>query len=96
MQIISDSDLLALYKTLGNDSAVINGGSAIIGIFSDKFLLITALGEEIESNIPNFTCRTSDLSGAANGQTLVVNTTTYYIDSLQDDSQGQTLVMLHL
>ncbi len=93
---MSDADLLGIYQALGNDQAVFNGsGVSVTGVYSDKYSTVTALGELIEDMQPNFICRTSDITGATNGQTVVINSVTYYIKTLEPDGLGQTTVMLH-
>jgi len=78
------------------------GGSAsIITVLFDKPFNSVPMetGEvDVESNTPTALCKTSDVSSAAHGDALVVNSTTYHIVGVQADSgsgyQGTTLLIL--
>lgn len=95
MEIESSADQLA-YLTDFGVTAVINGTINVTGIFDDHFLMVDELDLNIESSSPQFLCRTSDLTGVADGMTLVVNSTNYVITTLEPDGTGFTVITLHL
>ena len=102
-QLISDDDLLGMYETLGNGAtALMNGSLSVTGIFSNKFLMIDEDGLMVESAIPNFACRTSDLEDSVgnplikNGDPVVINNITYYVETNEPDGEGGSLIILHL
>lgn len=93
--IESSADRLSMLADYGV-SATINGTSVVTGIFDDKFLMVDDLSLNIESSEPQFLCRTSDLTGIADGMTAVINGTNYIITTLEPDGTGFTVITLHL
>lgn len=73
------------------------GGSAstISGIFDDEFEAIeTGALIAVASSAPVFQCKTSDVSTAAEGDALTVNSTSYLIRVVQNDGTGVTMLQL--
>ena len=73
------------------------GGSAITinGIFDDETLEVEAGGEvAVAMEQPEFTCRTSDVSSAAEGDTININSQNYTIRVVRNDGTGVTVLVL--
>jgi len=90
----ADFAVAATYTATGEDAATINV------LFDAPFNSIPLdTGErDIESNTPTALCQTSDVSAAAHGDVIVINSTTYHVVGVQADSgsgyQGTTLLVL--
>lgn len=100
MAIEGDTERAVFFSTDDFGSAATftpSGGSAstINGIF-DKDYALAAIGDGVGvgSNDPRFICRTSDVSSAANGDALVVNSVTYTVRNVEDDGTGVTTLVL--
>ena len=90
--IFFDSDDFASSATFNDVSA--GTSSTIKGIF-DKESIEQAVGEAgIIEEVPMFTCKTSDVSSATFNDTLVIDSTTYYIKELLPDGTGVTRITL--
>jgi len=89
-----DFAVAATYTATGEDAATINV------LFDAPFNSVPLdTGErDIESNTPTALCQTSDVSAAAHGDVIVINSTTYHVVGVQADSgsgyQGTTLLVL--
>ena len=73
------------------------GGSAstISGIFDDAFEAVETGGFiPVASSSPIFQCKTSAVSSAAEGDALIVNSTSYLIRVVMDDGTGVTMLQL--
>ena len=99
MALENSSDLTNYFIT--DEHAVsatysVQGGSesTIIGIFDNEYFEDPAGEVGLESSQPQFTCKTTDVSSASNGDTLVVSSTTYTVRSVQDDGTGITFLVL--
>jgi len=90
----ADFAVAATYTATGEDAATINV------LFDAPFNSVPLdTGErDIESNTPTALCQTSDVSAAAHGDVIVINSTTYHVVGVQADSgsgyQGTTLLVL--
>jgi len=77
-----------------------DGGSAatVNGIFDKPASSIPLdSGEvDVDSNTPTFLCQTSDVSSAASGDTLTINSVGYTVVGVQEDGQGMTNLVLEL
>jgi|SRR5579859_3298633 len=95
MTVESATDRLGMLVDWG-DTATIQGiTGTVTGIFDDKYQVISADGETIDSAAPMFLCRTSDVPGVVNGQTCQIDGgTTYKIRSVQPDGTGMTRLIL--
>ena len=90
----ADFAVAATYTATGESAATIN-------VLFDAPINSVPLdtGErDIESNTPTALCQTSDVSAAAHGDVIVINSTTYHVVGVQADSgsgyQGTTLLVL--
>ena len=86
--IFFDTDDFASSATFTDVSA--GTSSTIKGIFDKESVEQAGLIEEV----PVFTCKTSDVSSATFNDTLVINSTTYYIKELLPDGTGVTRITL--
>lgn len=90
----ADFAVAATYTATGESAATINV------LFDAPFNSIPLeTGErDIESNTPTALCQTTDVSAAAHGDVIVINSTTYHVVGVQADSgsgyQGTTLLVL--
>ena len=90
--IFFDSDDFASSATFTDVSA--GTSSTVKGIF-DKESVEQAVGEAgIIEEVPVFTCKTSDVSDATFNDTLVIDSTTYYIKEILPDGTGVTRITL--
>ena len=74
-----------------------SGGTAtsISGIFDDTFETVETGGFiPVASSSPMFQVKTSDVSSAAEGDALTVNSTSYVIRVVMDDGTGVTMLQL--
>lgn len=73
-----------------------SGGSAssITIIFDNEFSLSNVIGSIYENTNPMALCKTSDVSGATNGATLVTGSVTYNVIGVQPDGTGFTKLIL--
>ena len=100
MAIEGDTERAVFFGTDDFGSAATytpSGGSAstVNGIFDNDYALADPLGGVgVGSSDPRFICRTSDVSAAANGDALVVNSVTYTIRNVEDDGTGVTTLVL--
>jgi hypothetical protein len=78
----SDFGTAATYSV---DSATVNG--IFDAAYTDPLGLVEGVG-------PVFICRTSDVSTAAHGQTLLINAVTYTVCGVEPDGTGVTLLRL--
>ena len=90
----ADFAVAATYTATGEDAATIN---VLFDVPFDSVPLDT--GEvNVESNTPTALCQTTDVSAAAHGDVIVINSTTYHVVGVQADSgsgyQGTTLLVL--
>lgn len=93
MAVESAADRLSMLDDW--DSGLYEGATTIQGIFDNDYQeVIDDSGVGAESSQPVFLCRTADVSSAAHGDTLVVNSTNYVVRGVQPDGTGMTLLML--
>nr|ADI22977.1 hypothetical protein [uncultured nuHF2 cluster bacterium HF0500_39O04] len=70
-------------------------GSSINGVFDNGDGLVDLGGRVgVTANDPQFVCRTSDVSSAAEGDALVTGSVNYTIRDVIDDGTGMTTLML--
>lgn len=86
---IDDFGVAATYTPSGGAASTVNG------IFDNDFIEIDAGGGVgVAMQQPRFHCKTADVSNAAEGDALVVNTVSYIIRIVQDDGTGMTMLVL--
>jgi hypothetical protein len=74
---------------------VVSGSSKSIKvIFDNEHYGEKVYDQEINSSMPVATCKTSDLTGLKQGDTLTVNAVTYKILDIQPDGTGLTKLIL--
>lgn len=69
-------------------------GASIPVIFDDSYKLVNALTGGIESSGPQATCKDTDISGAAHGDSIIIRDTTYYVTGIEPDGTGSTVLTL--
>ena len=99
MAIETDADLAELFSTDEHGTAgtfTPDGGSAstVNGIFGNVYFDIPAGETGIEGKQSSFMCRSSDITDAAHGDSLVVSGTTYTVRGVQPDGTGVTTLIL--
>lgn len=80
------------FKTADFASAATLAGAPVNGIFDAAYL--EPLGNIVEGVGPAFTCAAADVPAVAQGQTLVVNATTYKVRGVEPDGTGVVLLRL--
>lgn len=65
-------------------------GSTVNGIFDHEYVEV----ENVEGERPVFLCASSDVSGAAHGESITIEGTAYTIAGIQPDGTGLTLLIL--
>ena len=79
----------------GGVSATYNGTATITVLFDDAYFEDgVGDGAGVDSSAPAALAKTSDVSGATIGSTLVIGGTTYHVTSVQPDGQGMTRLVL--
>ena len=99
MAIESAADRAAFFDTDEFGSAATwtpAGGSAttVNGVFDSEYQEVAISQVGVALSQPRFVCRTADVSGAAEGDTLSVGATSYTIRVVQDDGTGITTLVL--
>ena len=65
-------------------------GQNVNGILDREFVMVL----DMEAEHPTFTCRAADVSNAAHGDAITVNSTAYTVVGLQPDGTGITKLIL--
>ena len=97
---VEDADVIAVYFNVdefGVQATVTptGGSSSTINVIFDKPDETLGLGEAgITSHRPSITCRTSDISSLAHGDSVVVNSTNYTIAEILRDGTGIAQIYL--
>ena len=93
-----DSDLDIFLSDFAVDATYTPaGGTAktIKSIFDSEYITMSPAGDiGVESVSPAAYCKTSALTGAKHGDTLVISGTTYYIVGIHPDGTGITILIL--
>ena len=86
---VDDFGVAATYTASGGSPATVNG------IFDNEFFEVEAGGTvAVAMERPRFTCRTSDVSSAAEGDAITINSIDYTIRVVQVDGTGVTVLVL--
>ena len=92
LAVFFDADefgVAATYTPSGGSTATVNG------IFDNEFFEVEAGGEiAVAMEQPRFTCRTSDVSTAAEGDSITINSIAYTVRVVQSDGTGVTVLVL--
>lgn len=92
-----ESDLDEFFTDFRETATYTKYGSAattIDVIFDDQGNVINPATLEVESSGPKVTCKTSDVDGASNKDTLVIQTITYYVIRVEHDGTGMSVLYL--
>ena len=86
---VDDFGTAATYTPSGGSSTTVNG------IFDNEFFEADAGGMvAVAIQQPRFQCRTSDVSAAAEGDAITINSVAYIIRVVQPDGTGVTTLVL--
>lgn len=86
---VDDFGVAATYTPTGGSATTVNG------IFDNDIVEVDAGGNiPMAVRQPRFLCRTNDVSDAAEGDALVVNSTNYTIRVVDHDGTGMTNLAL--
>ena len=99
MAIENDAMRLDLLQDFGETATFTDTSagstSSITVILTNDYLAADPGGSvEVESSSPVAIARTSDLPSVAQGDTLLISSTTYTIKEVEPDNQGMTTVRL--
>jgi hypothetical protein len=83
-------DLTAFFNPDDFGTAVTYNGGTIYGIFDNEYVEIGA----VATLAPILTCRTSDVSAASEGTSIVIGGVTYQIMVKQPDGTGVSRLIL--
>lgn len=80
-------DLAGYFKTadFGTSATWSVGSATVVGIFDSEYARELGM---IDATDPQFVCRESDMSSAAQGQTLTINAVSYTIVGVEPDGTG--------
>jgi len=93
MAVETDIERAALLADFGVTVTI--DGSSITAIFEHDHSPVDA-GGEVQFSIQQamIMCKTSDVSGFAEGQTATIDSSDYVITDIQPDGQGMTMLVL--
>lgn len=95
MAISLADDLDLIFAVEDFATAATYGGGTINGIFDNETVPMDAGGTaQVHQEQPRFTCRTTDVSSVASGQTITISGTTYNIVAWIHDGTGVTILQL--
>jgi len=84
-----DFGVAATYTPSGGSPVTVNG------IFDNEFFEVEAGGEvAVAMEQPRFACRTADVSSAAEGDSISINSIAYTVRVVQSDGTGVTVLVL--
>jgi len=86
---VDDFGTAATYTPSGGSAATVNG------IFDNEFIEVDAGGGVGVALVqPRFHCRTADVSSAAEGDAITIDSVAYTVRIVQDDGTGMTVLIL--
>lgn len=89
------ADLAAILNVNEFAVAVTYNGATINGVFDNETVPVEAGGfVPVHQEQPRLTCRTADVAGIADDQTMVISGVTYKIRAWIHDGTGVTVVQL--
>lgn len=99
MALETAADLAGYFDTDAHGvsaTITIGGSSSTISVILNKeyFAIDPGMGIDVEGTQPVVTGRTSDMSGVDNEDTIVIDSITYNIVSVQPDGTGVTALVL--
>lgn len=90
MAVESDAERLEFLDTDDFAETITVAGVDIVAVFFDAY----AETERVEGTAPGALCRTSDITAASNGSTVVRGGTSYTIKNIQPDGEGMSFISL--
>ena len=81
----------AVENTFGGDCKIVKTGVVIQAVFDHEYVDVF----DIEASGPAVTAKTSDVSGVANEDELLIGAVKYKIIEQRPDSEGMTFLRLH-
>jgi len=95
MAIAFADDLDTILSVEEFAQTVTYGAGTLKGIFDNETVPMDAGGTAmVHQEQPRFTCRTTDVSSIASGQTLIIDSITYNIIAWLHDGTGVTTIQL--
>ena len=95
MAIALADDLSSIFAVEDFATAATYDGSTINGVFDNETVPMDAGGTaQVHQEQPRFTCRTTDVSSVASGDTIEINAVTYNIVAWIHDGTGVTVLQL--
>lgn len=94
-----DTDISTFYGDEWTSTATLTHGVTVssISVIFDRAGAVVQVGEmEVQTATPVARCKASDVSSAANGDTLVIGGTTYYVIRVEPINNEETIVYLSL
>ena len=91
------ADRLALLADFGVSASFTPSGgvaSTITVIFDNDFEAVEGGSVQFATTEPQVMCRTADVSGAAQGDAMVISSVNYTVQVVMDDGTGMTQLML--
>ena len=72
------------------DTALLESGDAISVYFDEKDDVVfdTGLDSDVSASVPSVTCKASDVANMSHGDSLVVNSMTYYVIDMDPPQSG--------
>lgn len=101
--VFNDDDFDIFQEEFGQDVTFsLSGGGTVEckAYFDNEFLAAELFGVTLETSGPVLTCKSSDITGVAEGDTVDVveygnvSATTFSVVRIQPDGTGQTLIVL--
>lgn len=75
-------------------TSVTYNSATINGIFDDAYKGINMTTGEVESTDPQVIVKSGDVSGIEHGDTITINSITYYVIGIHADGTGITTIIL--